>query len=440
MAASSKAVYAYPSEHYPFWQTVRAQARVASWDEALPMASSARTSRSKACSNRRSGSATCCALRDCELAVSGPRFPCFKFNAAMGFEQAGKLMAQSGWCGFYLATRVPGALAAGEHFEVIAGPRDVGIDELFRARVSRDASLEFRRTSHRFIRRDADVLAYRHAFHAGNHADVFKHHVLTQVLRYMAGKDKPYTLIDTHAGAGGYSLQSRYAQKKAEYEQGIARLWARDDLPHTVADYVSLVRRFNDGGKLRQYPGSPAFAHMLLRPQDRLRLYELHPTDHRILQAYLGKYPNTQVTEGDGFAALKAELPPPSRRGVVLIDPSYEINSDYGRVVAALREALARFADAIAIVWYPQLLTLESSQLPHRLQASAHALAPKGWLHARLTTQRPDERGFGLVGSGLFIANPPFVLYETLQTVLPFLVEVLGQYDGAHFLLEHHAP
>ena len=212
------------------------------------------------------------------------------------------------------------------------------------------------------------MLAYRHAFHAGNHADVLKHVVLVQVLRYMAEKDKPFTLVDTHAGAGGYSLEGRYARKNAEYEGGIGRLWTRGDLPPALADYVALVRRFNDGGKLRQYPGSPAFAQMLLRPQDRLRLYELHPTDHRILDAYLGERPNTQVTQADGFAALKAELPPPSRRGVVLIDPSYELKADYAKVVAALRESLTRFAEGVIVVWYPQLLTLESSQLAQRLQ------------------------------------------------------------------------
>ena len=132
------------------------------------------------------------------------------------------------------------------------------------------------------------MLAYRHAFHAGNHADVLKHIVLTQVLRHMNAKDKPYRLIDTHAGAGGYSLEGRYAQKKGEYEQGIARLWDRDDLPEIVADYVALVRQFNPQGTLEQYPGSPAFAQMLLRPGDQLRLYELHPTDHKILASYLG--------------------------------------------------------------------------------------------------------------------------------------------------------
>lgn len=283
------------------------------------------------------------------------------------------------------------------------------------------------------------MLAYRHAFHAGNPADVLKHCVLTQVLRYMGGKDKGYTLVDTHAGAGGYSLEGRYARTNMEYAQGIGRLWQRANLPEVIADYVALVRRFNDGGKLRQYPGSPAFAQMLLRPQDRLRLYELHPTDHRILDAYLGRYPNTQVMHADGFAALKAELPPPSRRGVVLIDPSYEMKSDYARVAAALREALMRFADALVIVWYPKLPTLESSQLPHRLCSLADAHAKKGWLHAQFNVQQADERGFGLLGSGLLIANPPFVLHDTLQSVLPYLVDLLGQYDGAHFLLEQRA-
>jgi len=288
------------------------------------------------------------------------------------------------------------------------------------------------------------MLAYRHAFHAGNHADVLKHLVLVQVLRYMALKDRPYTLVDTHAGAGGYSLEGRYAQTKAEYEQGIARLWSRDDLPPPLADLVDLVRRFNGGGSapgsphvaFEQYPGSPAFAHMLLRPQDRLRLFELHSTDHRILAAYLGTQPNTQVTQGDGFAALKAELPPPSRRGVVLIDPSYEIKSDYAKVVGALREVLTRFAEGVVIIWYPQLATIESAHLPQRLQAVADAQAKKGWLHMRLTVRQPDERGFGLIGSGLFIANPPHVLHDVLAPLMQFLVDVLGQYDGAHYLLE----
>jgi len=279
------------------------------------------------------------------------------------------------------------------------------------------------------------MLAYRHAFHAGNHADVLKHTTLTLLLRYMNQKDKPYRLVDTHAGAGGYSLEGRYAQKKGEFEQGIGRLWTRDDLPEAVADYVDLVRRFNPQGPLEQYPGSPAFAQMLLRAQDQLRLFELHPTDHRILESYLGSVKGAEVKNADGFEGLKSQLPPSTRRAVVLMDPSYEGHGDYGRVIASLREALGRFAEGVYMLWYPQVQKLEAAQLPRRLEA----LAPKGWLHARLTVQEPDSQGFGLAGSGVFIINPPFTLHEQLLGVLPYLVDVLGQYDGANYLLEHRA-
>jgi 23S rRNA (adenine2030-N6)-methyltransferase len=166
------------------------------------------------------------------------------------------------------------------------------------------------------------MLAYRHAFHAGNHADVLKHTTLTLVLRYMNQKDKPYRLIDTHAGAGGYSLEGRFAKKKGEFEQGILRLWQRDDLPEAVADYVALVRQFNDDGKLHQYPGSPAIAQMLLRAQDQLRLFELHPTDHRILASYLGVVKGAEVYDTDGFDGLKGQVPPSTKRAVILMDPS----------------------------------------------------------------------------------------------------------------------
>ena len=279
------------------------------------------------------------------------------------------------------------------------------------------------------------MLAYRHAFHAGNHADVLKHTVLTLVLRHMNLKDKPYRLVDTHAGAGGYSLEGEYAQKKGEYEQGIGRLWPRDDLPQPVADYVNLVRRINADGQLKQYPGSPAFAQMLLRPQDQLRLFELHPTDFRILSAFVGESAGAEAKNVDGFAALKGQLPPSSRRAVVLIDPSYEGHADYTKVVTTLREAMPRFAEGTYIVWYPQVQKLEAARLPKRLQA----LATKGWLHARLTVQKPDSQGFGLAGSGLFIFNPPYTLHEQLRTLLPWLVGALAQYDGASFLLEQHA-
>ena len=276
------------------------------------------------------------------------------------------------------------------------------------------------------------MLAYRHAFHAGNHADVLKHVVLMLVLKHMNAKPKPYRFVDTHAGAGGYSLEGRYAQKKGEYERGIGLLWTRTDLPPVLAEYVELVRRFNPDGVLSQYPGSPSLAQMLLRPHDQLRAYELHPTEQKILRATLTATPTAIAYDGDGFAGLKSQLPPSSRRGVVLIDPSYEGNGDYGRVVATLREAIERFADGVYLVWYPQVSKLEAAKLPKRLEA----LAPKAWLNARLSVQQPDAQGFGLAGSGMFVINPPHALAAQLQKVLPFLVEVLGQYDGAHFALD----
>ena len=280
------------------------------------------------------------------------------------------------------------------------------------------------------------MLAYRHAFHAGNHADVLKHTVLALVLRHMNLKDKGWRYVDTHAGAGGYSLQGEYANKRGEYLDGIARLLDRADLPAPLADLVALVRQFNEGKAVRQYPGSPAIAQALMRAQDQLRLSEMHPTDHKILASYLGDVPGVEVRLADGFAALKGHLPPPTRRGVVLIDPSYEIKADYTRTLAALREALERFAECVVIIWLPQLQLVEAAQLPQRLKAAADAGAKKGWLHARLTVTQADERGFGMTGSSVFVANPPHTLHGELQPVLPYLAQALAQFDGARSALD----
>ncbi len=283
------------------------------------------------------------------------------------------------------------------------------------------------------------MLAYRHAFHAGNHADVLKHLVLLLVLQHMNLKDKGWRCVDTHAGAGGYSLQGDYAKKRAEFELGIGRLWEHADLPAPLADLVGLVRSFNGGKGLVQYPGSPAIAQALMRPQDQLRLHELHPTDFKILASYLGDTPGVEVKMSDGFASLKSHLPPPTRRGVVLIDPPYEIKTDYARTLAALREALERFPEAVVIVWLPQVALIEATQLPPRLKAAADSGGKKGWLLARLTVAEPDERGFGMMGSSVFVANPPHTLHGALQPVLPFLARTLAQFDGAKSALERSA-
>jgi 23S rRNA (adenine2030-N6)-methyltransferase len=279
------------------------------------------------------------------------------------------------------------------------------------------------------------MLAYRHAFHAGNHGDVLKHLVYLRVLQHVLHKDKGVRLIDTHAGAGGYSLESRYARRHDEYEEGVGRLWARTDRPPLVDDYLAIIRAFNPDGTLRQMPGSPALARHLMRPQDQMRLFELHPTDHKVLASYLGTTPGVEVHHRDGFAAMKSVLPPPTRRAVLLIDPSYEGDADYTRVLATVREALERFAEAVILVWYPQVQKVLARELPRRLTAAA----PKAWVHARLTVKPVDAQGFGLAGSGMVVINPPHTLHGDLQSLLPWLVDALGQYEGAGHRLEHKA-
>lgn len=280
------------------------------------------------------------------------------------------------------------------------------------------------------------MFAYRHAFHAGNHADVLKHAVFTAVLRHMNAKEKPYRIVDTHAGAGAYALDEAMALKKTEFAGGIGRLWDRDDLPAPLADYRDQVRALNGGGELRRYPGSPALANLLRRPKDELCLFELHPTDHPLLASSLGVIPGVEVRREDGFAALARRLPPPSRRGVVLIDPPYEGLADYARVAETLAGALARFAEGVYLIWYPLVANKpESARLSARL-ADLAAGAPKGWLDARLVVSEPDAEGFGMTGSGMFVVNPPHTLPAQLEAMLPYLVRHLGAYPEAHYRLE----
>jgi 23S rRNA (adenine2030-N6)-methyltransferase len=281
------------------------------------------------------------------------------------------------------------------------------------------------------------MLSYRHAFHAGNHADVLKHLCLVSLMRYLAQKDKPYWLIDTHAGAGAYGLDAGYAAQNAEWQGGIGRLWHCTDLPPALADYVGLVRSMNADGPPKFYPGSPWLAWKLLREQDRLRLFELHPTDVDLLgKTFKDAGRRVMVTLGDGFAGLKSLLPPPPRRALVLIDPSYEDKRDYGRVVEALKDSLKRFATGTYAIWYPQLVRSEAQHLPERLRAAAHG-AGADWLDVRLSVSRPSRDGFGMHGSGMFVANPPWTLAASLRECLPVLRAELAAGEGAETLLEH---
>ncbi|MCX7151094.1 MAG: 23S rRNA (adenine(2030)-N(6))-methyltransferase RlmJ [Betaproteobacteria bacterium] len=286
------------------------------------------------------------------------------------------------------------------------------------------------------------MLSYRHSFHAGNHADVLKHAVFVQLLRHLLQKDKPFWCIDTHAGAALHALDEGYATKNAEYESGISRLWAlprdasgrRRDLPPMLAQYVEQVQAVNRGPQLRSYPGSPQIAVQMLRKKDSLRLFELHSTESEQLEKYFrGSEARVEVDAGDGFTGLLSVLPPPPRRALVLVDPSYEDKNDYASVVTALNEGIKRFATGIYMVWYPQVQRRESQQLAGELKR----LRQTDWLHVTLTVKDPAADGLGLHGSGLYIVNPPWTLPDMLKQAMPRLVQLLGQDDGALYSLDY---
>ncbi len=269
------------------------------------------------------------------------------------------------------------------------------------------------------------MLSYRHAFHAGNHADILKHLVLTLCLQHMNAKEKPWLLLDTHAGAGLYAIDSEQAKKTGEYIDGIARLWNRSDFPAPMAPYMAALQACNGGSKLRRYPGSPWLAAHFARPGDSLRFCELHSTDFALLRReFKDGGRRIKVEQVDGFEAMKAALPPPSRRGLVLIDPSYEIKTDYPRVLVAVKDGLKRFATGTYLVWLPFLPSIEARNLPEKLRK-----LPAEWIFASLAVRGPATKGHGMHGSAMFVINPPWTLKAELEVCLPWLAQVLGQ-DG----------
>ena len=280
------------------------------------------------------------------------------------------------------------------------------------------------------------MLSYRHAFHAGNHADVLKHVVLVEAMRYLLRKDSPLWYIDTHAGLGQYTLNPRPPAGQAEWLDGIARLWQEPALPAALEPYLARVRALNPDGQLRRYPGSPRLAADLLRPGDKAWLYELLGKDFEVLQAQFREQPQVRCTAADGFAALKGLLPPTPRRGLIFIDPSYEVKSDYQRLLDTLADALDRFAGGCYLVWYPLVQRAEALELPSRLLA----LQPPRWLRTELRVKSPPAEGYGLYGSGMFVFNPPWTLPAMLQDLLPWLARRLAVDGHGAQVLEWHLP
>ena len=295
------------------------------------------------------------------------------------------------------------------------------------------------------------MFSYRHAFHAGNHADVLKHTVLVAVMKHLALKDVGFTAIDTHAGAGMYRLDSTDARQSGEAQEGLLLLMRNKSklsgpMAEALVDYRKVLDHFNQQGGLLNYPGSPMIAHHLLREQDKLKLFEMHPTDIRALQTNVDALKaGRQVTvmHEDGFNGLPKYLPPSTRRGLVFIDPSYEIKLDYERVVVAVSIGMKRFATGTFVIWYPIIPRPQAHSLPRHLTNLARQ-ADKPWLHATLrikTGARTDgvagekAKPVGLVDSGVVIINPPFTLHDQLQQALPQMVQLMGQDHLAGFSL-----
>ena len=275
------------------------------------------------------------------------------------------------------------------------------------------------------------MLSYRHSFHAGNFADVLKHLVLIKILEHLNKKDKPFCCIDTHAGPGAYALNDDYALKNKEFENGIAALWQRTDLPEGIADYVNLIKQFNTTTSLNRYPGSPLITKHYLRKKDRLFLYELHSTEIQLLNEAVRHDRRIKVFHADGLKNVIGLLPPAEHRGLVLIDPSYEIKSDYEQVTETLIQMHKRFATGTYALWYPVVDRSRNQQLEKSIKTSGLKNVQLFELGIKTDTQE-----HGMTASGMIVVNPPWTLVSDMQQALPWLAKVLGIEGAGQYRIE----
>lgn len=267
------------------------------------------------------------------------------------------------------------------------------------------------------------MLSYRHSYHAGNHADVLKHATVALLVEALKKKEGPFAYIETHAGAGRYDLRSEQAQKTGEYLEGIARIWREPAAPAALGPYLDAVRALNSGGELTFYPGSPRVVRHLLRPQDRMALMELHNNEYPVLKQEFAGDRLVAVHHRDGYEGLNALLPPKEKRGLVLIDPSYEVKSEYGQVVTSLAAAVKRWSNGIYAIWYPLLASAQTDTF----MAQFRATGLRKLLRAEITVR---GEGIGMYGSGMLVLNPPWRLDSQLQELLPWVVERLSPGAG----------
>ena len=271
------------------------------------------------------------------------------------------------------------------------------------------------------------MLSYRHSFHAGNHADVIKHIVQSLILDSLKQKDKPFVYHDTHSGVGRYDLQDERSEKTGEFKEGIARIWDRDDIPEEIASYIDAIKALNDNDELRYYPGSPKVARAQIREDDRMTLTELHPTDFPLLLQEFRGDRQVKMYKEDGFACLKASLPPKERRGVVLIDPPYELKHEYMDVVKAIKNSHERWATGTYAIWYPVVYRENIDKMLKGLKD----LGIRKILQLELGVA-PDSEERGMTASGMIVINPPWKLEGQMKTLLPWLQGAIAPNHGHH--------
>ena len=279
------------------------------------------------------------------------------------------------------------------------------------------------------------MLSYRHSYHAGNHADVLKHTVQSLIITALKEKDKPFLYLDTHAGAGRYLLNSPHAERTGEYHEGIARIWQQPDAPALLTPYINSVKDLNPGGNLRYYPGSPLIARYLLREMDKLHMTELHSSDYPMLRNEFQKDSRARTERADGYQQLKSKLPPLSRRGFILIDPPYEMKSDYQAVVKGIHEGHKRFGTGVFALWYPVVLRQQIKRMLAELQATGI----RNILQIELAV-RPDSDQRGMTASGMIVINPPWKLAQQMNTLLPWLHQKLVPAGTGHFVVNQIVP
>lgn len=279
------------------------------------------------------------------------------------------------------------------------------------------------------------MLSYRHGFHAGNFADILKHTVLVHILEYMTQKDKPLRIIDTHAGAGVYKLTGPQAQKNCEFDNGIGPLWQSTKQPAALARLLDLIKNLNEKGQLQLYPGSPLISQTLMRPIDHLFLHELHPSDFQFLRDCMRNDRRIKVSNEDGFAGMQALLPPPERRALVLLDPSYEVKSDYQHLIKQIIQAHKRFATGTYAIWYPVVSRA-------RIDEMELALKKSGIKNIQLMEfgLAPDSLEHGMTSSGMMVINPPWTLWAAMEETLPWLVDNLSAEGAGFYRLEQLVP